>query len=211
MERSTCKILPKQRITASSRSCANPPESGAHCPNPVVGARGSTEKQQQPCCLHVSHVWDPVQQDLVLLPFDGQLCCDERLMPNWRSQHDISCCCGANCASPLHTTASGSTPTGCSPLRGSKSVFFHSGWISCRRIRRTANTLSGAQVTYTSSRNANRDSPSRNLAFAATNALCRLRQKSRGTRGSPCSPSSPCGITYVLPNSSSQRYVDGCL
>ena len=153
------------------------------------GARGSTEKQQQPSCLHVSHVWDSVQQDLVLLPFDGQLCCDERLMPDWRSQHDNSLllwgqlcvssphhservdglCCPGQCLAPNWMLTSAVPNLRLSMVDGNATMgldLLLKNLMNNQHSLRCTISVHIVEVTLP-------------LAFATTNALCRLRQKKR--------------------------------
>ena len=94
----------------------------------------------------------------------------------------------------------------------------HSGGVgqTCLRMRAKCHkkarkrlckkdTLSGAHTTYTP-KNANKRSPG-NIAVATDcRAPCRPREKSRGIRASPCSPSSPYVTVCVAPPSSSHKY-----
>ena len=66
---------------------------------------------------------------------------------------------------------------------------------------------SGFPITHTSSKNANKNSPSINCSFTSANALWMARLKSNGMRGSPCSPPSCCPILWLTPSSSDHQYV----
>ena len=69
--------------------------------------------------------------------------------------------------------------------------------FSSSRILWTSNTLSGAHVTFTSSRNAKIFSSSCILSRTALSARCRPGANKSGMRGSLCSPPFLCGMSCV--------------
>ena len=69
--------------------------------------------------------------------------------------------------------------------------------------------LVGCATTYTSSKNANKSSPSTNCAFTSAKELWMAKLNNSGMRGSPCSPPSCCQISCLCPKSSYQLYREG--
>ena len=73
----------------------------------------------------------------------------------------------------------------------------------------TSSKRSGRYAVLMSSRNAITCSPGLMFSWVASRALCCPKANNSGMRGSPCSPPSPCEMYWVIPISSSHKYVDG--
>ena len=135
------------------------------------------------------------------------------------------CWCVGSLASPLQTTTPGhaNLASRCNPTQagGKVPLLFHTfdlpAWMDIFEwphrclLRRscTSPTLPEAHTMYRSSKYVKSFSHSSSSAPTAVKAGCCPKQKSKGIKGSPCSPPSPWGMVWTSPESSSHKWVEG--
>ena len=153
---------------------------------------------QQPTRLVVFDVGDPREQLSLFNALLLQVLLDKSWVTDWCAQHFDPLFLGKQKRVTLLVIAS--MPSGTSPHLGLALVQIDTCVTlellgqNCQNIGNSV----GCANTCTSSKNANNFSLSRSLLCTALKARCCPRANNIGTKGSPCSPPSPCGISQCL-------------